>query len=58
MLDKIYTAIRSRTVWTIVLMFIVNGVAGVHNMIPPEAVTYADLFLSACAIYFRVTPRV
>ena len=58
MFEKLYNAVRSRTVWTIVLMFIISGIQGVHNALPADAIPAIDAFLAACAIYFRVNPRV
>ena len=48
---------KSRTVWTIVVLFLINGVQGIHSMIPAELLPFIDGILSMLAIYFRVAPR-
>ncbi|MDI6788487.1 MAG: hypothetical protein QME51_08965 [Planctomycetota bacterium] len=50
--------LRSRTVWTIVVLFIVNGFEGVRELLPGNWLPTVDFFLSAAAIYFRMNPRV
>ena len=47
---------KSRTVWTIVVMFLINGVQGIHSMVPAEWLPFIDGILSMLAIYFRVAP--
>jgi hypothetical protein len=56
-LEKINTALHSRTVWTIVVLFIINGIKGVQNLLPPEWLPAINLILSFLAIYFRVNPQ-
>lgn len=55
MIKKILT---SRTVWTFVVLFVVNGVTGVHDLIPAGWLPAVDGLLSVLGIYFRVYPRV
>ncbi len=50
--------LKSRTVWTIVVMFIIGGVNSIHDIIPANLVTIIDGALGALAIYFRVNPKV
>ncbi len=56
-MNKIIVALKSRTVWTIVAMFIIGGVNSVHDIIPSGLVVYIDALLGAMAIYFRVNPK-
>ena len=57
-MNKIITALKSRTVWTIVAMVIINGVPSVGNLIPVEYKGALDVILGLLATYFRVNPRV
>jgi len=57
-MEKIKLALTSRTVWTLVVLFIINGVAGIHDMIPANVLTYLEPALTILAIYFRVNPKV
>ena len=49
--------LKSRTVWTIVILFVINGVEGVRGSIPANALPIIDAILSVLAIYFRVAPK-
>ena len=48
---------QSRTVWVIILMFVVNGVSGIREVIPANALPIIDALLTLAAIYFRVKPK-
>ena len=48
--------LKSRTFWTIVLLFIVSGVTAVKAFIPTSIQPVVDLVLSALAVYFHVNP--
>ena len=56
MMVKVAQALKSRTFWTLVALFIINGINGIHNQIPPVLVGFIDLALSALATYFHVNP--
>lgn len=47
---------KSRTVRTIIAMFLINGIQGLYPIIPPEVMPLVDGALSLLAIYFRVSP--
>jgi hypothetical protein len=49
--------LKSRTVWTIVLMFLVGGVESVKEFIPTEVLPYVLGALSLLAAYFRLVPK-
>ena len=49
--------LKSRTVWTIVVLFLINGVAGIHDAIPSQALPFIDGLLGILGIYFRVSPK-
>ena len=49
---------KSRTVWTIIILFIVNGIQGIHSYIPTDIMPIVNALLGLAAIYFRVKPKV
>lgn len=55
-MQKIWLALTSRTFWTIVVMFVINGFAGIHDVIPPALVLPINTFLGLLATYFKVNP--
>jgi len=48
----------SRTVWVVVVLFLVNGVTGVREFIPEGLLPIIDAVLSLSAVYFRVNTKV
>lgn len=46
----------SRTVWTAVIMFLINGVQGIHAMIPASLLPLVDAALTIAAAYFHLNP--
>ena len=56
-MQKIIGAIKSRTVWTIVGLVLLNGVPSVTNLLPTGWLPYMNDLLGLLAIYFRVNPR-
>ena len=49
--------LKSRTVWTIIVLFVINGVEGIRGVIPANALPIVDAVLSVLAVYFRVKPN-
>lgn len=58
MLEKLKLGLKSRTVWTIVALFIINGITGVRDHLPGNWLPVVDGILSLAAMYFRINPRV
>lgn len=56
-MDKIALAFRSRTVWTVVILVIINGLPSVRGMIPAQYIGVIDTLLGLAAAYFRVNPQ-
>ena len=50
------TILKSRTFWTIVVMFLYNGVMAIHNLIPVSFAPLVDGLLSIVAVYFHMNP--
>jgi len=47
----------SRQFWTIALMFVVNGIGAIRELIPSSLLPVIDAILGLAAVYFRVKPR-
>lgn len=56
-MNKFYKALRSRTVWTVVALFVVGGFESVQNLLPADAVKPLEVVLTLLAGYFRVNPK-
>lgn len=54
----IFTIFKSRTVWTIIVLFVINGVTGIREFIPILWLPAIDGILAILAIYFRAKPKV
>lgn len=56
---KLLKLLRSRTFWTIVVLFVVNGIGGIREFIPGIALPIVDGVLAILAVYFaKVSPKV
>lgn len=53
-------ALKSRTVWTAIVLLLVNGVPAVAdaNLVPADWLPAINSILTILAAYFRVKPRV
>jgi len=49
---------KSRTVWTIIALFIINGMTGIKSFIPAYWLPLVNGVLGILAIYFRADQRV
>lgn len=56
-MKKILMALKSRTVWTVVVLFLVSGVQGIQDLLPASAVVPIQGLLTFLVAYFRVTPK-
>lgn len=55
-MKKIIQTLKSRTFWTLAVLFVVNGVAGVHDMIPALYLPFVDGILGILSVYFHINP--
>ena len=55
-MNKIKQIFTSRTVWTLIVLFVVNGVSGIHDLIPVSLLPFVDGILGVLAVYFKVKP--
>lgn len=46
----------SRTFWTLVVLFVVNGVGAIHNSIPVSFMPLVDGILGIATVYFKLNP--
>ena len=56
-MEKILNIFKSRTTWTLIALFVVNGISGIHDLIPPSVLPFVDAILTMAGIYFRVVPK-
>ena len=56
---KFLKLLKSRTFWTIVIIFVINGISGIREFIPEVALPLIDGLLSILAVYFaKVNPKI
>jgi hypothetical protein len=55
-MNTILKALKSRTVWTVVAMFVIGGVEAISSTIPASSMVYVQGVLSLVAIYFKLNP--
>lgn len=51
-----FSIFKSKTFWTLALMFVMNGYAAVSGQIPAGVDVIVNLALSTAATYFHVNP--
>lgn len=56
MQNKIVLALKSRTVWTVVALFVINGVSAVKVFVPVAWLPVVDAVLGVATVYFHVNP--
>ncbi|KKN17883.1 hypothetical protein LCGC14_0961420 [marine sediment metagenome] len=54
---KLLGILKSRQMWTVLLLFVINGVDGIRELISPSFLTLLDSVLGFLVIYFRVKPK-
>ena len=54
---NIKSIFKSRTVWVVILLFVINGIEGIREFIPAGLLPFIDGVLGILAIYFRVKPK-
>ena len=55
-MDKLQLAVKSKTTWTIVAMFLIGGVNAVASFIPSDFQSVVMGALGLLAVYFKVNP--
>ena len=49
-----YSLLRSRTFWTLVVVFLYNGYAAISGQLPGNVTVVVDLIFTALASYFHL----
>jgi len=57
-MKKVLQALKSRTVWMVIILFVINGVGGIREYLHPQVLLFLDALLSFLAIQFRVSQRI
>ncbi len=55
---KLIQSLGSRTVWSVIVLFIVNGIEGIREFISVDWLPFIDGILGMAIVYFRANPRV
>ena len=55
-MDKLVGALKSRTVWMVVAMFVLNNMVDIKAVLPNGWMPYTNLAMALAAIYFRMNP--
>ncbi len=50
------TILKSRTVWTVIFMFIMGGLQAVSEFLPTNVFVFVNGILSVMAVYFKLIP--
>ena len=57
-MSQIKNIIKSRTVITVVILFLIGGIGSIREFIPESILPIITALLSALAIYFRINQKV
>ena len=56
MFDKIKQAFLSKTVWLVVITFLLNGISAIKNLVQPQWLPLVDGILSVLIILAKLFP--
>lgn len=48
--------LKSRTVWTVIALVLINGIPSVRDLLPEQSIPFIDMVLGILAVYFRALP--
>jgi hypothetical protein len=48
--------LKSRTVWTVIALVLINGIPSVRDLLPEQSIPLVDMILGILAAYFRAVP--
>lgn len=51
-----FSIFKSRTFWTLALMFVINGHAAISGQVPSGVDVIVNFVLSSAAAYFHISP--
>ena len=55
-MDQFLQALKSRTVWTVALMFLIGGTEAIADVLPDTVETFILFVLGTLAAFFKVNP--
>lgn len=55
-METLIKILKSRTTWTIVLMFVIGGIDAITQFLPAEIKDMLLGFLGLLAVYFKINP--
>lgn len=55
-MDKLKMLLKSRTFWTIVVLFLTGGFQAITNYLPAEVYLFITGGLALLASYFKISP--
>lgn len=55
--DRGTKLLKSRQFWSLVALFVINGVEGVREFIPADYLPLVNAALGLLAVWFRLAPR-
>ena len=56
-MNTLFGYLKSRTVWTLIILFVINGIEPIRESIPGNLLPVIDGVLGILGIYFRVRPK-
>lgn len=55
-MEKLISALKSKTIWSLIALFVINGIGGVHDSIPAVYLPFIDAVIAFVGIYGRINP--
>lgn len=55
-MNKLLLVFKSRTFWTTVVLFLVNGITAIKGVIPMSILPYVDGVLGLLIVWFHINP--
>ena len=56
-MNTLFGYLKSRTVWTLIILFVINGIEPIRESIPGNLLPVIDGVLGILGVYFRVSPK-
>ena len=53
-----FKVLKSRTVWMFIVLFVINGIGGVRELLPGFWLPLVDAIVAVLGTYFRTNRRV
>ena len=56
-MNTLFGYLKSRTVWTLIILFVINGIEPIRELLPGVWLPLVDGVLGILGIYFRIKPK-